>query len=104
MPLILRRTSAGDRVFRAVAPFLALVAFAMCGGQKSSASQSPTPTSPTPTPTPSGPWQLAWSDEFNGPDGSRPDESLWTYDLGGNGWGNQELETYTNRAENASVQ
>jgi len=95
-----RRGGAG-RLFRATVPFLALVAFAMCGGQKSSASQSPTPS---PTPIPSGPWLLSWSDEFNGADGSRPDESLWTYDLGGNGWGNQELETYTNRAENASIQ
>jgi beta-glucanase (GH16 family) len=91
------------RLFRATAPFVALIAFAMCGGQKSSASQSAAPT-PTPTPNPSGPWQLTWSDEFNGADGSKPDPSLWTYDLGGNGWGNQELETYTNRAENASIQ
>src|SRR4029078_444547 len=75
----------------------------MCGGQKSNAFQRPAPTQ-SPTPIPSGPWQLSWSDEFNGADGSRPDESLWTYDLGGNGWGNQERETYTNRAENASIQ
>jgi beta-glucanase (GH16 family) len=91
------------RLLRATAPFLALVAFAMCGGQKSSASQSPAPT-PSPTPVPSGSWRLSWSDEFNGADGSRPDESLWAYDLGGKGWGNQELETYTDRAENASIQ
>jgi beta-glucanase (GH16 family) len=47
---------------------------------------------------------LIWSDEFNGPNGSRPDPSKWTYDLGGNGWGNQELETYTNRPENAQIE
>jgi len=98
---IVSRSGGAGRVFRATAPFLALIAFAMCGGQKSSASQSPVPV---PTPTPSGPWQLSWSDEFNGADGSRPHESLWVYDLGGNGWGNQELETYTNRPENASIQ
>lgn len=74
----------------------------MCGGQKSSASQSPAPT-PSPTPIPSGPWQLSWSDDFNGADGSRPDESLWTYDLGGNGWGNQELETYTSSTDNVQL-
>lgn len=87
---------------RAVLPSLALAA-AMCGGQGTSASTgSPTPT-PTPTPAP-GPWQLTWSDEFDGADGSRPDESRWTYDLGGGGFGNQELETYTNRAENADIE
>lgn len=49
-------------------------------------------------------WTLAWSDEFSGPDGSAPDPAKWTYDLGGNGWGNRELEYYTNRQENAHVE
>jgi beta-glucanase (GH16 family) len=39
-------------------------------------------------------WSLAWSDEFDGPAGAAPDASKWTYDLGGDGFGNQELETY----------
>lgn len=49
-------------------------------------------------------WKLSWSDEFNGPGGSLPDAKKWTYDMGGKGWGNQELETYTNRASNAEIQ
>ena len=49
-------------------------------------------------------WKLIWSDEFNGPDGSRPDESKWKFEVGGNGWGNEELEYYTSRAENSFVQ
>ncbi len=49
-------------------------------------------------------WQQVWSDEFNGTNGSTPDSTKWTYDLGGGGWGNQELETYTNRAVNAHVE
>ena len=48
-------------------------------------------------------WQLAWSDEFNGAANSQPDPSKWTYDLGSGGWGNNELETYTNLAENAHL-
>lgn len=36
-----------------------------------------------------------FSDDFDGPAGSPPDPSKWVYDLGGGGWGNQELETYT---------
>lgn len=45
-------------------------------------------------------WRLVWSDEFNGPNGSSPDAKKWTYGLGGNGWGNKELESYTSRAAN----
>lgn len=46
-------------------------------------------------------WKLVWSDEFNGPAGSSPDPTKWNYDLGGGGWGNGELETYTNSQNNA---
>jgi len=46
---------------------------------------------------------MTWNDEFNGADGSAPDSTKWTYDIGGSGWGNQELETYTNRPVNAQV-
>ena len=48
-------------------------------------------------------WTLVWSDEFNGPDGSRPDTAKWNFEIGGNGWGNHELEYYTNRPENSFV-
>jgi len=43
---------------------------------------------------------LVWQDEFNGPANSPPDASKWDYDFGAGGWGNQELETYTNLLEN----
>ena len=45
-----------------------------------------------------------WSDEFN-TDGA-PDPTKWGYDLGtgSGGWGNQELEYYTNRTQNVIVQ
>jgi beta-glucanase (GH16 family) len=46
---------------------------------------------------------LSWADEFSGPDESPPDSSRWVYDLGGSGWGNQELQTYTDRRENATL-
>lgn len=47
-------------------------------------------------------WQLTWSDEFNYT--GLPDSAKWTYDVGGNGWGNNELEYYTNASlANASV-
>ena len=53
--------------------------------------------------TPKG-YVLVWSDEFNGKNGSLPDAAKWTYDIGGSGWGNHELEYYTNRAENARIE
>jgi hypothetical protein len=33
-------------------------------------------------------------DEFNGAANSTIDPTKWTYDTGGGGWGNNELETY----------
>jgi beta-glucanase (GH16 family) len=48
-------------------------------------------------------WTLTWSDEFNTLDISTPDPKKWTYDLGGDGWGNHELESYTARPENAKI-
>ncbi|TVZ57221.1 beta-glucanase (GH16 family) [Lutibacter sp. Hel_I_33_5] len=45
---------------------------------------------------------LVWEDDFN-TDGA-PDATKWTYDLGAGGWGNNELQTYTNNAENAKVE
>jgi beta-glucanase (GH16 family) len=41
-------------------------------------------------------YSLAWSDEFDGATGSKPNSTNWTYDLGAGGWGNSEQETYTN--------
>ena len=46
-------------------------------------------------------WQLTWSDEFNARNGAAPDPAKWAYELGGNGWGNKELESYTARSANA---
>src|SRR5579872_3186295 len=49
-------------------------------------------------------WRLVWSDEFNAPDNSPADSSKWASETGGNGWGNEELEYYTPRPENAIQQ
>ncbi|MGD0790517.1 MAG: glycoside hydrolase family 16 protein [Terriglobales bacterium] len=57
----------------------------------------------TPAPTKTDGWKLVWSDEFDGPNGSAVDRSKWVLETGGEGWGNQELEYYTDRSENASV-
>ncbi|QDK79193.1 glycoside hydrolase family 16 protein [Spirosoma sp. KCTC 42546] len=47
--------------------------------------------------------KLIWSDEFNV--NGLPDSTKWGYDVGGNGWGNNELEYYTaKRLENARIE
>jgi beta-glucanase (GH16 family) len=48
-------------------------------------------------------WNLVWQDEFDGNEGDPPDPNYWTYDVGGSGWGNNELEYYTARPENVSL-
>jgi beta-glucanase (GH16 family) len=44
---------------------------------------------------------LVWMDDFN--QNGSPSSSKWTYDIGGNGWGNNEVQFYTNRTQNANV-
>jgi len=51
--------------------------------------------------------KLVWSDEFNKP--GLPDSTKWSYAIGTGcpqncGWGNKELEYYTNRPENGIVE
>lgn len=58
---------------------------------------------PASTQTGVGQWRLVWSDEFNYE--GLPDQAKWSYDVGGHGWGNQELQFYTDgRKENARVE
>ncbi len=42
-------------------------------------------------------------DDFDGPAGAAPDRNRWTADVGGRGWGNQELQSYTARPANAAL-
>lgn len=45
-------------------------------------------------------WQLVWADEFNG---TAINDSNWTHEIGGNGWGNGELQYYTDRDTNSYI-
>ena len=74
-----------------------------------SATTQPT-AAPTVVPTPaSAPsygwnsqgWDLVWSDEF---DGTMINPKNWVFDKGGSGWGNVEMEYYTDRPENARIE
>ncbi|WP_139925105.1 family 16 glycosylhydrolase [Hymenobacter sp. DG01] len=66
----------------------------------------PAPTPPTPT-TPvvneeareyAQYTELVWKDEF---DGGTIDQTKWTHELGASGWGNNELQNYTNSTDNS---
>ena len=46
-------------------------------------------------------YKLVWSDEF---DKNYIDTSKWVFDVGGHGWGNNELQFYTSRSENAFIE
>ncbi len=59
---------------------------------------------PAPTATPIAPvegWSLVWHDEF---DADQIDRQNWTFDIGGHGWGNGEMQYYTDRSENARLE
>lgn len=45
---------------------------------------------------------MVWNDEFN--ENGKPDNTKWGYDIGGHGWGNGELQYYTNSIKNAFVE
>ncbi|MEV6490288.1 family 16 glycosylhydrolase [Actinoplanes sp. NPDC051633] len=45
---------------------------------------------------------VTWEDNFDGPANSSPDSNKWRFDLGGGGWGNGELQTYTNSTNNVA--
>jgi beta-glucanase (GH16 family) len=48
-------------------------------------------------------WSLAWSDEFDGAAGSPADPTIWRPEVGGHGWGNEELQYYSDSSENAAL-
>lgn len=45
--------------------------------------------------------KLVWADEFNYK--GLPDSTKWTYDIGGDGWGNNEAQFYTKADTNNAV-
>jgi beta-glucanase (GH16 family) len=70
--------------------YLAVFLLCVCAAAQTSSSQSALAK-----------WTLTWSDEFNAADGIAVDSSKWVLETGGGGWGNNELEYYTNRAQNS---
>lgn len=81
--------------FRLTIPALAALAIVGC------TSEPYEPSSPSPPEDVL--YQLVWSDEFDGPINQLPEDSKWGFDVGGGGWGNNQLEYDTARPENVSL-
>lgn len=81
--------------------FFAVLTILSCSGSKTDAQ----PYISTPTPPVDKGWSFettaSWQDEFDYT--GKPDAAKWDYDTGGSGWGNNELQYYTNSTNNASV-
>lgn len=48
-------------------------------------------------------WTKVWAADFSGPAGSAVDPAQWTYQTGGGGFGNGQIETMTNSTRNVYV-
>jgi beta-glucanase (GH16 family) len=86
-------------VFKRSFYFLVTCFLFSCSSKTNSGNGGTTPSPPPPPPAPIvQEWVFentaSWTDEFN-TDGA-PDAAKWGYDVGGNGWGNNELQNYTN--------
>lgn len=90
------------RRFRFIPIVIFLLLMVGCAESEATASPPPMPTAIPATATPEWAhegWELVWQDEFEGDEVNRDD---WAFDLGrgSGGWGNHELQWYTDRPEN----
>ena len=80
-----------------------ILLFLLTAGTGFAQAQAKTAPAVSSSPSADSRWRLVWNDEFNGGNGSAPDKSKWVVETGGNGWGNNELEYYTNRVNNVQM-
>ncbi len=83
-------TNFRSRAFILLAILIATTSFIFCTKKRNTSSAT--------TIADSLRYKLVWSDEFNG---TSIDTSVWNFDTGNNGWGNNELENY--QPSNASI-
>ena len=77
------------------------IVFLLCALLFAGCAPQATPEPPAPPEWEREGWTLVWQDEF---DGETLDLANWTFDIGGHGWGNNELQAYTDRPENVRVE
>lgn len=105
-----------QRRWRLVAIGVVAAAVIGCGGPNMSQTNDPSDAAPSLS-SPAGSaissadpaWTLVWGDEFDEPVGSPPNPEHWRFALGDGtaesiaGWGNNELELYTDDAANVAT-
>jgi beta-glucanase (GH16 family) len=84
--------------------FFILFLFTSCSRKTVSGNLPPAPVSSLPTQPISYSFETTpvWQEEFNYT--GLPDTTKWGYDIGGHGWGNNELQYYTRSIQNAKVE
>jgi beta-glucanase (GH16 family) len=75
---------------------LLILAVALTSGAAGSAAAPVSPATAAVAPS------YTFDDEFTGSAGTRP-TAKWSYQTGGSGWGNNEVQQYTDRAANAQL-
>ena len=78
--------------------FTILIGLSTAGCSSSDENRNNTPSNPVVIEGSGNNDVLVWSDEFDG-DGYINNE-FWNYEIGGGGWGNQEVQVYTNSSAN----
>ncbi len=78
-----------------------LVAITLAGAAATALGVAPTLGTATTAQAATG--DVVWSQDFDGAVGSAPDRSVWTNETGSGGWGNNELETYTDSRSNSAL-
>jgi len=78
---------------------LSAVASALLVTTAPTASTAPSDSTAAP-PSTSAIGPITFSDEFNAAAGTAPNQTKWRYETGGGGFGNNELQYYTNRTDN----
>src|SRR5690242_13301083 len=85
-------------LFLGIVGLLALYPLTGCASGGSTSGTHPSKlTAGTATPTnnqaqQTSPWKLVWDSEFTGPAGAPPDPTKWSATVGGEGWGNKQLD------------
>lgn len=80
-----------------------LATLGLAGAATVALTAAPVLTGATAPPAEAAQQAVVWSQEFNGAAGSAPDARVWNLETGGGGWGNGELQTYTNSRANSAL-
>ena len=91
------------KILLCIVSIMTVVTLSACGDDKGiTTSGNGDGDTPSDTTSENTEYQLVWSEEFNYE--GTPDPDKWNFEIGDSGWGNNELQYYTDRLENARVE